>query len=63
MQEESPAMVGGLKEGYNFRIDGNKVQSIMDVSKFITMSTDDFIDFKVKRSYDEFLLKINLIWF
>ena len=30
----------------------------MDVSKFITLSTDDFIDFKVKRSYDEILLKV-----
>ena len=39
-------------------IDSNKVDSIMEVSKFITMSTDDFIDFKVKRSYDEIFLKI-----
>ena len=30
----------------------------MDVSKYITMSTADFIDFKVKRSYDEILLKV-----
>mgnify|MGYP003686673195 CR=1 FL=1 len=30
----------------------------MDVSKYITMSTADIIDFKVKRSYDELLLKI-----
>ena len=30
----------------------------MDVSKYITMSTADIIDFKVKRSYDEFVLKI-----
>ena len=30
----------------------------MDVSKYITMSTDDIIDFKVKRSYDELILKI-----
>ena len=30
----------------------------MDVSKYIMMSTDDFIDFKVKRSYDELFLKI-----
>ena len=30
----------------------------MDVSKFITLSTDDFIDFKVKRSNDEMLLKV-----
>ena len=39
-------------------IDGNEVKSIMDVSKFITLSTDDFIDFKVKRSYEEILLKV-----
>ena len=30
----------------------------MEVSKFITMSTGDFIDFKVKRSYEELILKI-----
>jgi len=59
VQKDSPAMVGGLKEGdIILEIDNNKVQSIMNVSKFITMSTDDFIDFKVKRSYDEVLLKI-----
>jgi regulator of sigma E protease len=48
-------MVGGLKQNdIILEIDGNKVKSIMDVSKYITMSTDDIIDFKVKRSYDEF---------
>ena len=39
-------------------IDGNEVKSIMDVSKYIMMSTDEIIDFKVKRSYDELILKI-----
>ena len=59
VQKDSPAMVGGLKQNdIILEIDGNKVKSIMDVSKFITMSTDDIIDFKVKRSYDELLLKI-----
>ena len=59
VQNESPAMVGGLKQNdVILEIDGNEVQSIMDVSKYIMMSTDDFIDFKVKRSYDELLLKI-----
>ena len=59
VQKDSPAMIGGLQDGdIILEIDGNEVQSIMDVSKFITMSTDKFIDFKVKRSYDEFLLKI-----
>ena len=59
VQSDSPAMVGGLKQNdVILEIDGNEVQSIMDVSKYIMMSTDDFIDFKVERSYDELLLKI-----
>ena len=59
VQKDSPAMVGGLEQNdVILEIDGNKVESIMDVSKFITMSTDEIIDFKVKRSYDELILKI-----
>ncbi len=59
VQKDSPAMVGGLKQNdVILEIDGNKVESIMDVSKFIMMSTDDLIDFKIKRSYDELILKI-----
>ena len=59
VQKDSPAMIGGLKnQDIILEIDGNKVQSIMEVSKFITMSTGDFIDFKVKRSYDELILKV-----
>jgi regulator of sigma E protease len=59
VQKDSPAMVGGLKQNdIILEIDGNKVESIMDVSKFIMMSTDEIIDFKVKRSYDEFIFKI-----
>ena len=59
VQKDTPAMVGGLKENdIILEIDGNKVKSIMDVSKYITMSTDEIIDFKVKRSYDEIILKI-----
>ncbi|MDB9746738.1 RIP metalloprotease RseP [Candidatus Pelagibacter sp.] len=59
VQQDSPAMVGGLQQGdIILEIDGNQVKSIMEVSKYIMMSTDDFIDFKVKRSYDEVLLKI-----
>ena len=62
VQKDTPAMIGGLKENdVILEIDGNKVKSIMDVSKFITMSTDEIIDFKVKRSYDEFILKIKPI--
>ena len=52
-------MVGGLKQNdIILEIDGNKVKSIMEVSKYIMMSTDEIIDFKVKRSYDELILKI-----
>ncbi len=59
VQKDSPAMTGGLKQNdVILEIDGNKVESIMDVSKFITMSTDEIIDFKIKRSYDELILKV-----
>ena len=59
VQKDSPAMVGGLKQNdIILEIDGNKVESIMDVSKYITMSTNEIIDFKVKRSYDEIILNI-----
>ena len=62
VQKDSPAMLGGLKQNdIILEIDGNKVKSILDVSKYITMSTDDIIDFKVKRSYDELILKIKPI--
>ena len=59
VQKGSPAMMGGLKDqDIILEIDGNEVKSIMEVSKFITLSTGDFIDFKVKRSYDELILKV-----
>ena len=59
VQKDSPAMIGGLKQNdIILEIDGNKVKSIMEVSKYITMSTADIVDFKVKRSYDELILKI-----
>ena len=59
VQKDSPAMIGGLKKNdIILEIDNNKVTSIMDVSKYITMSTADILDFKVKRSYEELLLKI-----
>ena len=59
VQKDSPAMIGGLKQNdIILEIDNNKVTSIMDVSKYITMSTADILDFKVKRSYEELLLRI-----
>jgi regulator of sigma E protease len=52
-------MIGGLKDNdIILEIDGNKVESIMDVSKYITTSTGDVIDFKVERFDQEYLLKI-----
>ena len=62
VQKNSPAMASGLKQDdVILEIDGNKVKSIMDVSKYITMSTDDIIDFKIRRSYEELVLKIKPI--
>ena len=59
VQKDSPAMIGGLKQDdIILEIDGNEVQSIMDVSKYITMSSSDIIDFKVKRFSDEIILKV-----
>ena len=59
VQKDSPAMIGGLQQNdIIIEIDGNKVNSIMDVSKFITTSTGDVIDFKVERLDQEYLLKI-----
>ena len=53
VQQDSPAMVAGLKDNdVIVSIDGNKVKSIMEVSKYIMMSTDEFINFTVNR-YDQ----------
>jgi regulator of sigma E protease len=64
VQKDSPAMVAGLKNNdIVVSIDGNKVKSIMDVSKYIMMSTDEFINFTVNR-YDQdltFRLKPNIV--
>ena len=51
--KNSPAQVAGLKKNdIIISIDDNEVKSILDVSKFITLSTSEFIDFKVSR-YDQ----------
>jgi regulator of sigma E protease len=64
VQKDSPAMVAGLKDNdIVVSIDDNRVKSIMEVSKFIMMSTDEFIDFTVNR-YDQdltFKVKPNLV--
>jgi len=62
--KDSPAMVAGLKDNdIVVSIDGNKVASIMEVSKYIMMSTDEFIKFTVNR-YDQdltFRVKPNIV--
>ena len=64
VQKDSPAMVAGLKDNdIVVSIDGNEVTSIMDVSKYIMMSTDEFINFKVNR-FDQdltFRVKPNIV--
>ena len=64
VQKDSPAMVAGLKDNdIVVSIDGNKVKSIMEVSKFIMMSTDEFIKFTINR-YDQdltFKVKPNIV--
>ena len=64
VQKDSPAMVAGLKDNdIIVSIDGNKVKSIMDVSKYIMMSTDEIINFTVNR-YDQvitFRVKPNIV--
>ncbi len=59
VQKDSPAMIGGLKQNdIILEIDGNKVNSIMEVSKYITTSTNEFINFKVERFNQEYLFKV-----
>ena len=64
VQKDSPAMVAGLKDkDIVVSIDGNEVTSIMEVSKYIMMSTDKFINFTVNR-YDQdltFKVKPNIV--
>ena len=59
VQKDSPAEVAGLmKNDVILEIDGTEVKSILDVSKLITLSTSDFIDFKVSRYDQDILLKV-----
>ncbi|MDC1250759.1 site-2 protease family protein [Pelagibacteraceae bacterium] len=64
VQKDSPAMVAGLKDNdIVVSIDDNEVKSIMEISKYIMMSTDEFINFTVNR-YDQdltFKVKPNIV--
>ncbi len=59
VQKDSPAYISGLKKNdIILEIDDSKVKSILDVSKLITMSTSDIINFKVSRYDQEILLRV-----
>ena len=59
VQKDSPAMIAGLKKNdVIVSIDGNKVKSILEVSKYITLSTGEFIDFTISRLNQELILKV-----
>ena len=59
VQKDSPAMTAGLNNNdMIISIDGNKVKSIMEVSKFIMMSTDQFINFEILRSNQKIIFKV-----
>ena len=59
VQKDSPAEVAGLmKNDVILEIDNNKVESILDVSKFIAMSTSEYVDFKVSRYDQQILFKV-----
>ena len=59
VQKNSPAQIAGLqKNDIIIEIDNNKVESILEVSKLIMMSTSEFVDFKVLRYDQEVILKV-----
>jgi len=59
VQNDSPAKMAGMKKNdIILEIDNIEVESILDVSKLIAMSTSEFIDFKVLRYDQEVLLKV-----
>ena len=59
VQKDSPAEIAGMKQNdIILEIDNTKVKSILEVSKLITMSTSELIDFKISRYDQEILLKV-----
>ena len=59
VKKDSPAYTAGLKKNdVILSIDNNDVKSILDVSKYITLSTAEFIDFEVSRYDQRILVKV-----
>ena len=59
VQKDSPAQISGMQKNDTIiEIDNTKVESILEVSKLIMMSTSEYIDFKVLRYDQEILLKV-----
>jgi len=59
VKKDSPAYIAGLKKNdIIISIDNQKVKSILEVSKYITMSTDEYINFNISRSNQEMLFKV-----
>jgi len=59
VQKDSPAEIAGMQKlDIILEIDGTKVESILDVSKLITMSTTEYVGFKVSRYDQEILLNV-----
>ena len=57
--KDSPAETYGLKENdVILKINSQKINSILDVSKFIKLSNEEFIDFEVLRNETKYQLKI-----
>ena len=64
VQKDSPAFVAGMKKNDKIiYIDKKKVESILEVSTFINISTAEQIEFKILRNDQELsiLIKPNLV--
>ena len=59
VKKDSPAYVAGLKKNdIIISIDKQKVKSILDVSKYITISTGEYINIRVNRSNQTMLFEV-----
>ena len=59
VQKDSPAYVAGFKKNDQIiSIDNKKIDSILQVSKFITISTKEIINFTVLRNNQKIKLKV-----